>query len=53
MLTLSPEIIIMTKFDADGVWTGPAERKILFNGEVIDIDVWAQENGITLPDAGE
>lgn len=52
MLRLSPETIILSKF-IDGVWTGPAERKIIINGEVIDIDVWAQENGITLPDAGD
>jgi len=53
MIRISPEVIILNMFNSEGVWTGPESRKVLINGEAIDIDVWAQENGITLPDAGE
>lgn len=52
-MMLNPHSFIFNYFDSEGNWTGPAERKLIFNGEVIDIDVWAEENGITLPDAGE
>jgi hypothetical protein len=40
-------------FDIDGNYVGPAERKIVFNGEVIDIDEYAAASGLVLPDAEE
>ena len=52
MTTISPYNVIFSLFDADNVWQGSPTRKILFNGEVIDIDAWASANGITLPDGG-
>ena len=52
MTTLSPYIVILSCFDENNVWQGSPTRKILFNGEVIDIDAWASANGITLPDGG-
>lgn len=48
---VSPEDTIMRHFDSEGVWVGPRTRKIMFNGEVIDIDEWSEESGISLPDS--
>ena len=48
---VTPEATIMKNFVND-VWQSPT-RKIVFNGEVIDIDEWAEENGVTLPDSGD
>lgn len=45
--------LIMNKFDENGVWQGSSLRVIVVNGEGIQIDQWAAENGVTLPDAGE
>lgn len=45
--------LIMSKFDENGVWQGSSLRVIVVNGEAIQIDQWAAENGVTLPDAGE
>ena len=35
----------------NGKWTGNADRTIRVNGEVHDMDEYAKEHGITLPDA--
>ena len=51
MITLKPDNYILSLFDSEGVWTGPAERIVVFNGEFINIDTYASENGITWPDA--
>lgn len=45
--------LIMNYFDENGVWTGPSLRVLVVNGEAVNIDVWAAENGVTLPDQGE
>lgn len=50
MITIKPDVAIFSLFDENGVYTGPPTRKILFLGELIDIDDWAEENGVTLPD---
>jgi len=49
----SPDAVILNLFDADGNYIGPGERKIVFLGEVIDIDEYAAATGLTLPDSGE
>ena len=43
--------IIMGMFDENGVWQGSSLRVIVINGEGIQIDKWAAENGVTLPDS--
>jgi hypothetical protein len=48
--TSSP-FLILTLFDEDGVWQGAPTRKILWDGEVIDIDEYAASSGLVLPDA--
>lgn len=54
MIQLKPDATILRLYDVDGNYTGPAERKIMFNGEIIDIDEYAAETGLVLPDsAGE
>jgi len=45
--------IIMRMYDGEGNYIGPPTRKFVFNGEVIDIDEYAGEYNIVLPDAGE
>ena len=50
MVVIKPDVTILSMFK-DGVWTGPANRTILFNGEFINIDTYASENGITWPDS--
>lgn len=50
---MKPDFIILNLFNADGVWEGSPTRKILVNGEVIDIDEYAAQSGLVLPDAGE
>lgn len=49
----SPDAVILNLYDAEGNYIGPAERKIVFLGEVIDIDEYAASSGLTLPDSGE
>ena len=46
-----PDQIILSLFDAEGNYIGPAERKIMFFGEIIDIDEYAAESGLVLPDS--
>lgn len=53
MVVIKPDSVILSLFDADGNWTGPAERVIFFNGEMINIDDYAEQNGITWPDSGD
>lgn len=48
-MIFSPEVVIMRLFDSEGNYIGPAERTIVVNGEFINIDDWAEENGVTLP----
>ncbi len=50
MITIRPDYVILSLFNAEGVWIGPAERTIMFNGEFVNIDEYAEENGITWPD---
>ena len=50
MITIRPDYVILSMFNAEGVWTGPAERTIMFLGEFVNIDTYAEENGITWPD---
>lgn len=52
-MMLVPDATILSLFDADGVYTGPAERCFMFMGELIDIDEYAASSGLILPDAGE
>jgi len=42
--------IIMNLFDGN-TYIGPNPRVIVVNGVAINIDVWAAENGVTLPDS--
>ena len=35
----------------DGVWTGNPDRTIKVNGEVHDLDEYAKQHGIDLPDS--
>lgn len=51
MITIKADVVILSLFDDNGVYTGPPNRKILFLGELIDIDEYATANGIVLPDA--
>ena len=53
MIVIKPDVVILSLFDENGVYKGPPERKILFQGELIDIDEYATANGLTLPDAGD
>jgi|DEB0MinimDraft_10_1074344.scaffolds.fasta_scaffold133426_2 hypothetical protein len=53
MIEFYPEAQILRLFDSEGNYRGPAERIIVVNGEFINIDDWATENGVTLPDAGD
>lgn len=50
-MKIVPDEFILRLFDADGVYIGPAERKILWFGETIDIDEYASESGLVLPDS--
>lgn len=43
--------LIMNLFDGN-TYIGPMPRVIVVNGVAINIDVWAAENGVTLPDSG-
>lgn len=52
-MKVCPDATILNLFDADGNYIGPAERKIVFLGEVIDIDEYAATAGLTLPDSGD
>ena len=48
---LAPDAIILSLFDEDGNYTGPAERCIVHQGQVINIDDYATQVGLTLPDS--
>ena len=50
-MKIAPDSIILSLFNADGVWQGAPTRKILLNGDVIDIDEYAATSGLILPDA--
>jgi len=50
---LNAHSVILKMYDSEGNYRGPAERKIIFNGEIIDIDEYAAEVGLTLPDSGD
>lgn len=39
------------KLYTDGVWQGREDRKITIQGVEHDLDDWAKENGIVLPDS--
>lgn len=49
----SPDAFILSLFDSEGNYIGPGERKILWLGETIDIDDYAANVGLTLPDSGD
>jgi len=51
MSLISPEYIILRQYDSEGNYVGPPGRNIMVNGEITNIDDWAEANGITLPDA--
>lgn len=50
-MKIVPDHFILMQFDADGVWQGLPTRKIAWDGEVIDIDEYAAESGLVLPDS--
>jgi len=50
-MIVCPDAVILNLFDADGNYIGPAEREIVFLGEVINIDDYAAESGLVLPDS--
>ena len=50
-MKIAPDTFILRYFDEDGVWQGPITRKIVVFGEVIDIDEYAAESGLVLPDS--
>ena len=50
-MEICPDEAICRLFDADGGENGPAERKFLWFGELIDIDEYASESGLVLPDS--
>lgn len=52
-MKLVPDAYILSLFDSDGNYVGPSERKIVWLGEVIDIDEYAATAGLTLPDSGD
>lgn len=41
----------MKLYTQEGVWQGRKDRKITIKGVEHNIDKWAQDNGIELPDA--
>tara|TARA_R100001510_G_C7527844_1_gene120555 strand:- start:344 stop:514 length:171 start_codon:yes stop_codon:yes gene_type:complete len=45
------ESMILGYFDENNVWQGPRLRKLMIDNEVIDIDDYAAEFGLTLPDS--
>jgi|13_taG_2_1085334.scaffolds.fasta_scaffold11765_3 hypothetical protein len=49
------DALILKMYDAEGNYTGPSERVLFVNGEMINIDDYAAaSNGrLVLPDAGE
>ena len=51
MIQIKPDATILRLYDLDGNYIGPAERKIVFAGEIIDIDEYAAETGLVLPDS--
>ncbi len=50
-MKIVPDEAILRLYDADGNYIGPAERKFLWFGELIDIDDYASESGLVLPDS--
>lgn len=50
-MKICPDEAILRLFNAEGVYIGPAERKFLWFGELIDIDEYASNSGLTLPDS--
>jgi len=50
-MDIAPDFMILSLFDENGVWTGPPSRKVLVQGEVINIDEYAAESGLVLPDS--
>lgn len=44
-------IILTTMYDADGNYIGNPARVLMHNGEVINIDDYAEEHGFSLPDS--
>lgn len=41
----------MKLYTSDGVWQGHKDRKITIEGVEHDLDKWAHDNGIELPDS--
>ena len=46
-----PDEAILRLYDAEDNYIGPASRKIMWFGEIIDIDEYASESGLVLPDS--
>ena len=49
----SPDEYIMRLFDSEGNYIGPSSRNIMWLGEIINIDDYASNVGLTLPDSGD
>ncbi len=45
--------LILSFYDEDGNYNGPMPRMIFHKGVAVNIDDYAAEHNITLPDAGE
>ena len=41
----------LRKFDSDGVWQGNPDRTISVDGRTHDLDEYAKQHGIELPDS--
>ena len=52
-MKVCPDEFILRLFDAEGNYIGPAERNILWLGEIINIDTYAEQSGLVLPDSGD
>lgn len=52
-MKVCPDEFILRLYNAEGVYIGPAERTFDWFGETINIDDYAAESGLVLPDAGE
>ena len=50
-MKICPDETILRLYDADGNYIGPTGRKFLWFGELIDIDEYASESGLVLPDS--
>ena len=52
-MKVCPDEFILRLFDAEGNYIGPSERVFDWFGEIINIDTYAEQTGLVLPDSGD